>query len=1002
MDQLSQNKFKSAYKRLNPEQKQAVDIIEGPLMVIAGPGTGKTHLLTMRIANILIKTDTPPEAILALAFTESAVGAMRKNLAEIIGPLAYRVMITTFHGFANDVIKNYPDDFQDIMGSTNIIDADQAQIICQIIDSLDLKNLKPFGNRYFYLRPIISAINELKRQGILPEEFAKIIQNEEKKFNKSRDDEQSVCKKKMKSKDINTEKHIIRNKELAIVYREYQKALRISRFYDYSDMIMRAMLGLDRNKDLLLTLQEQYLYILVDEHQDTNSAQNRILELLANYHKDPNLFIVGDEKQAIFRFQGASIENFLYFKNLYQNIKLIELKLNYRSTQTILNAAYDLNESGSQLMAKAGRPESLIQFWAFSTLEAEQYFVAKKIKELIKQDTSPNQIAIIYRENRDVVPMARMFEKLGIPFVIESDQNVFDDEDIKKLLVILRAVQKFGSTPELLELLHVDIFGIPPLDVYKFANLQTKQIELYDVLRSSKIMKEANIEAVEKLQNLYHKLSIWKSGARNKGAIRAFEDIVWDSGFLAHIIAKPTAAEKIVKLRALFNQIKSFIESHKNYTLEHFFEYLDVAREHNMLIRVVNLGQVPGRVRFMTAHKAKGLEFEYVYIINAVKGHWGARRHYELIKLPQQIYSLSQSLLKKVNDESFVGASDDDERNLFYVALTRAKKKVLLTYAQQNQNGSAQLPTRFMEEINSKLIEQFDAQRQETEFDKWESIEFAPALSALSTVKEKEFLNQLFRQQGLSVTALNNYLECPWRYFYTSLIRIPEAPNKYLIFGSAIHDALQSYFDKFRKDGNPGKKYLIQRFTESLARRPIQEQDYCKALDKGKVALSGYYDNYHNSWRANIICELSVSGIELSKDIAIKGKIDKIEILNISNYVNVIDYKTGKLKSRNDIEGLTKNSRGNYKRQLVFYNLLLNHYMAGKFKMVSGEIDFIESDDKGRYRKELFEILPREVAEIEEQIKVVAKEILNLTFWNKVCDKPDCHYCKLSRMMKKS
>ncbi|MDP3990748.1 MAG: ATP-dependent DNA helicase, partial [Candidatus Nealsonbacteria bacterium] len=803
MAKPSQNKFKIAYKQLNPEQKQAVEAIEGPVMVIAGPGTGKTHLLTMRIANILAQTDTPPEAVLALTFTESAVVSMRRKLSELIGSQAFRVNITTFHGFANDIIKNHPDDFPEIIGSTNIPDIDQVQIVSQIIDSLNLKNLKPFGNRYFYLRSIINAINELKQQGVLVADFSNIIEKQEKDFIKIEDlyHKTGAHKGKMKGKYIEAQKHILRNKELALIYADYQKSLSNSRFYDYSDMIMQVMVVLKKNKDLLLTLQEQYLYILVDEHQDTNTAQNKILELLANYHKNPNLFIVGDEKQAIFRFQGASMENFMYFRNLYKNVKLIALQRNYRSTQTILNAAYNLNSQAGlpanrltaqgvwqagKLLAKAGQKESLINLHVLPSFEAEQYFLAQSIKNLLKQKVPPGQIAVLYRENRDVIPIARILEKAGVPFIIESDQDVLNDEDIRKLLIILKAVQNFGSSAELIEMLHIDIFGIPPLDVYKIASLRSNP---YDIIKNRKIMEKAGIEETDKLLEIYQKLSFWKSGAKNKGAVQAFEDVVRESGFLVYILNKPSSAEKLAKLHALFDQIKSLIENHKDYTLEHFFEYLDVIEEHNVLIKTTIFKQAPGRVRLMTAHKSKGLEFEYVYIINAVDGHWGSRRHYEHIKLPLQIYSLVE--------ESFAGDSDEDERNLFYVALTRAKKQVSILYAKQNQNGREQLPSRFIAEIKPELIKEVDESK--AIFEKRNELEFAPVFSLPSSAKEKTFLNELFYRQGLSVTALNNYLKCPWKYFYNNLLRIPTAPNKHLIFGTAVHGALKNFFDKFMK-----------------------------------------------------------------------------------------------------------------------------------------------------------------------------------------------------------
>ena len=994
------NKFELKYKQLNPEQKKAVDEIEGPVMVIAGPGTGKTHLLTMRIANILNKTDTPPEAILALTFTESGVASMQRDLIELIGVLAYQIKITTFHSFANDVIKNYPDYFQDIIGYTNISDVDQVQIIREIIDNTKFEKLRPFSSPYFYIRSIINAINELKQQGITPEEFIEIIEQEEKDFNKIEDlyHKKGKYKGNMKGKYKDIEKHIIRNKEISIIYGQYQSMMHKSGFYDYSDMIMQVMSALKENKDLLLTLQEQYLYVLVDEHQDTNSAQNKILELLVNYHPDPNLFIVGDEKQAIFRFQGASIENFLYFKNLYKNVKLITLKRNYRSTQTILNVAHDLNPKINKLKAEKKYPETPIKLYAFSKPETEQYFLAQNIKKLIENGEDPSQIAVLYRVNRDVIPIARMFEKIGVPFVIKSDQDVLNDEDIKKLLIILKAIQNFGSSLEFIELLHIDIFNISPLDIYKLIKLRSKHINPYDAIQSIKIMKDAGIKETEKLRNLYEKLSIWNKSIYNKNAIETFEDIVRDSGFLSYILSHPSANEKIIKLHALFEQVKSFVQNHKESTLEKFLKYLDIIQEHNVLIKSHSSEQIPDCVHLMTAHKAKGLEFNYVYIINATNGHWGNRHNYKYIKLPEQVYLLT----KKIKPDLF-NADDEDERNLFYVALTRARKQVFITYAEHNQDGKQQLPCQFIQEIKKEFIQEADVNQDEKEFNKHRNIEFAPVILAKPTIKEKGFLNQLFYKQGLSVTALNNYLECPWKYFYRNLVRIPESPNKYMIFGTAVHDALKNYFDKIKKEEDPGEEYLVKRFSERLIQQPIEQSDYMEMLDKGKKVLADYYNNYHNSWKnnTNIINEFDINGVEIDKNILIRGKIDKIEILDALDNVSVIDYKTGKPKSRNEIEGNTKNSKGDYKRQLVFYNLLLNNFKDGKYKMKIGEIDFVESNKNGIYKKERFEISTDELKNLEEEIKKTAKEIIDLTFWDKICDDPDCYYCNLRKIMMK-
>ena len=463
------------------------------------------------------------------------------------------------------------------------------------------------------------------------------------------------------------------------------------RFYDFSDMIIEVKKTLEKNNNLLLILQEQYQYILVDEHQDTNNAQNKILELLASYHKNPNLFIVGDEKQAIFRFQGASLENFLYFKNLYSTVKEISLKHNYRSTQTILDAAHNLKPDSIDLKSNSNHTENKINIRPFLNPDAENYFIAKEIKELIDKGQKPDQIAVLYRENRDVFPIARIFRKFDIPFTIESDQDILDDQDVKKLLIILKAVQKFGSDRELIELLYLDIFGIEPLDIYKLASFNSGGLGIYDLLKSEKLMEEAKVENIKKLQEIYEKLSKWKKQSHNKNAVAVFEDIIRDSGLLARVLSDPLAPEKIQKIGVFFDQVKNLITSHKDYTLDNFFEYLDVLKEHNISIKSKGLGYTAGRVRLMTAHKSKGLEFDHVYIINAEDGHWGGRRSHENIKLPDQVYSL----LNKI-DEDFENNDDQDERNLFYVALTRAKKQITITYAQINAEGREKLASVFV------------------------------------------------------------------------------------------------------------------------------------------------------------------------------------------------------------------------------------------------------------------------------------------------------------------
>jgi DNA helicase-2/ATP-dependent DNA helicase PcrA len=422
----------------------------------------------------------------------------------------------------------------------------------------------------------------------------------------------------MKVKYDSGAKRIEKNLELVRIYEAYQSALRKAKQYDYSDMILYLSNALEKNEDLRRVLQGAYDYFLVDEHQDTNDAQNNIIELLADENDAPNLFVVGDEKQAIYRFQGASLENFHYFKNHYKNVKLISLRSNYRSTQAILNAAQGVSPREQELVAKAGHfkanAEPPANLAVLTKPDVEYYFIAEKIKELLKAGVAAEEIAVLYRDNRDALPLARMLEKLRVPFTIESDQDILSDPEIKKLLRILHAIQHFGRDSWLAEALHVDFLGIEPFALYKMMAQTAKQrgkVKLYDTLRS---------DAPE----LFNSFSRWKRAVDNAGATEAFEMIVRESGSLAAMLRHPAGAEKLAKLHALFNVLKSFVERQKNYKLSDFFTYLDLMEAHGLAVKSRETVRVPGRVRLMTAHKSKGMEFEYVFIMHAIDRKWGS------------------------------------------------------------------------------------------------------------------------------------------------------------------------------------------------------------------------------------------------------------------------------------------------------------------------------------------------------------------------------------------
>lgn len=1001
---MQTDKFQKEYRKLNPAQKKAVDAVDGPVMVVAGPGTGKTQILTLRIANILLKTDTSPENILALTFTESGAHSMRERLLNIIGSDAYKVNIATFHGFCNELIMSYPDKFSRIIGSKSATEIDQIKIMEEIINSGKIKKLRPYGDSFYYVRPVLGTIKALKREGIIPEEFEKIIKNNEKQFQLIEDlyHEKGKYKGKMKGKYKQIEFQAEKNKELAVIYGEYQKKMEENGFYDYEDMIMETVSMMEKDADFLLTLQEEYQYILADEHQDNNNAQNKVLELLSGFYERPNLFIVGDEKQAIFRFQGASLNNFLYFKNRFSDVILITLSENYRSGQTILDSAHSLMEKSeisfeikkSRLRAQAKIDSQKIKIFGFSKPEYENLFLIDDIRAKIKNGTPAEEIAVFYRDNKDAFEIARQFEKTEIPFSIESDRDLLLDENIKKLILIFRAINGLGDDNLLAETLYIDFLNLENLDVYKtLIYAHKRKIPLFDVIKSKKYLQEAGAENIEKLTDLYAKLSSWKMVAANKGLLDFFDIVVRESGFLGYILAQTGSFDRMAKLDGLFNEARKLMENHKGCEVKDFISYIDMLKKYEVSVGSRGRNLANG-VRLMTAHKSKGLEFDCVYIVGAHNKHWGGRRQKNDFKI--------------IANETPVifSNNNDDERRLFYVAITRARKEVSVSYSKEGWDGRNQLPSRFIEEINDKFAEKVDVSETEKKLAERHKDKFSPQINFGPHISDKEYLKKLFLKQGLSVTALNNYLKCPWGYFFNNLVRIPKPPNKFQIYGNAIHETLKEYFDNLKADNDAGKDFILHCFEKHLEHKALSPADHQELLEKGKKSLNGYYDFYRGLWQKNIFNEFNINGIlfEIGANkekikIILKGKIDKMEILPDGN-INVIDYKTGKSKSRNDIEGKTKNSRGDYKRQLVFYKLLLDRYEKGKYKMVSGELDFVEPDNKEQYHKEKFIIEKKDVEELEKIIEKSAREIYDLSFWNKTCQDKKCQYCEIRKMMK--
>lgn len=989
--------FTAAYKKLNTEQKKAVDAIEGPVMVVAGPGTGKTQILTLRIANILKQTDTDPSSILALTFTEAGVAAMRKRLVSMIGAAGYKVGIYTFHGFCNAMIGRYPDDFPRLVSSQAITDIDKILLIHEILESTEgLKEVRPFYDSVAYTRDIIGAISTLKREYLSPEEFKKRVDAEEEVFWAQDDlyNEKGTYKGKMKTVHQRTEKRILRNKELAQVFEAYESALRERKLYDYEDMISVVVRRLEEDRDVLQRLQEEFHYLLADEHQDANDAQNRLLELLADFHDNPNLFIVGDEKQAIFRFQGASLENFLYFKKKYPKALLVELKDSYRSGQIILDASHSLMEgtSGQEervaLSSKAEVHKAAVELRVFVTDKNEAAWVARETAQLIGEGVPAEEIAILYRTNADAAQFARLLEHEGVAHTIESDRNVLDDPAIAQFVTLLRATADYGSDEHLARVLHARFLGFQPIDIYRVLKYSARErTPLHEIISSEKKLKEAKVAKPKKMSVFAKRLAKWAEAGNNDPIPDVFNRILDESGFLTYALNTTRSVEMLEKLSGLARSTEMLAAGERGYTLRDLVRHFDLLDEYRISIsKAGSTGRAHG-VRLMTAHRSKGLEFGHVFLVGAWDTHWGNRRKMDKFSLP----------LRGSDEEG----DNDDERRLFYVALTRAKTRVAISYATTAMSGSERLPSLFLEEMDEKLISHEDTKEFEGSLTP-ETFLMPTSEQDGFSIADNEYLREVFVEQGLSVTALNNYLACPWRYFYSNLIRIPKIPTKDMILGTVVHQALRAFFEVLGK-GEAKKDVLLHSFREALEHTALSGRTYDDVLKKGEEALSGWFDA-HTKWHTETLNEYRIEtslplSLEALPELRLRGDIDKIEFYD--DGVRVIDYKTGKPKSRNEIMGKTKaRGAGDYFRQLVFYKLLLS--LEGKYTMKDGVIDFIQPKPSGMHAEEIFHIEDEDVEKLHKEIERVSGEILALAFWDTRCEEHKsgkCEYCALRDLM---
>jgi len=1025
--QQLQQKFNEAYLQLNEQQRKAVDTIEGPVMVIAGPGTGKTQILAARIGKILLETDVLPENILCLTYTDAGTIAMRRRLQQFIGADAYKVNIYTFHAFCNDVIQDNLSLFEK-NALDPISELESIQLFKTLIDQFPKNHpLKRYrGDVYFEINNLRSLFSAMKREGWSPafinqriDEYISSLDTREEFIYKT--DRAGKWKKGDRKPAYQDELDKMEKLRAAVhEFEVYQQIMRRQNRYDFDDMINWVIKAFEENPNLLAAYQEKFQYILVDEYQDTSGTQNRLVQLLINFWEKPNVFVVGDDDQSIYRFQGANVENMLEFANSYsKDLMTVVLTNNYRSIQSILDISKTLINRNEERLVKQidGLSKELLaannkinhlthhpKIIEYNSVKDEMADITNKVKALTDSGASAGKIAVIYKENKYGEELSSYFRLKGISFYSKRSINILEQPFAKKIIQILRYLNAehdipYGGDEMLFEILHYDFYKIPPIEIAKLTveSNQKKYSEQQSSLR--KLLSEKANKAPKDLfdigihsglKNVSKVLEQLIADVSNVTLQQLFDNIIRNAGILPYIMQSKEKIQLMQLLTALFDFIKTETARNPVLNLSGLIEIIDLMEKEGLPLPMIQLSGSDKGVNLLTAHGSKGLEYEYVFFAGVNASSWEKKRKpgggY---KLPDTMFS-SQAGVSAVREQ-------EELRRLFYVALTRAEKHLFISYARLKEDGKEMEPSMFIAEIQEQ--HQLPVEKvtlSEDEMLQFQLLQFTAQAPEIDKAEE-DFISNLLDKFVMNVTALNSYLKCPLGFYYQNLIRIPSGKNEATEFGSAVHHALEKLFRKMQEAGKetfPSKQEMIADFNWYMHRHRenFTKEAFDRRMEYGDEILSNYYDKYIHTWNKVVTVERNIRGV-LVEGVPLKGKLDKLEFSGKD--INVVDYKTGdidkalpKLKGPNDKEP----NGGDYWRQAVFYKLLIDKYEQKDWKVVSTEFDFVEPDKKKNYRKEKIVITPADLTTVTEQIKSTWQKIQARDFYTG-CGKPDCHWC---------
>ncbi|MDB5031044.1 ATP-dependent DNA helicase [Mucilaginibacter sp.] len=1027
-------KFQEALAGLNPEQLAAVNKMDGPVLVIAGPGTGKTQILAARIGKILTDTDALPGEILCLTYTDAGAVAMRKRLFEFIGPDAYRIHIYTFHAFCNEVIQENLEYF----GKLNLeplSDLESAMLFRELVDDLPNEHLlKRFtGDIYYDVPRLKSLFSTMKRENWNEQfienainEYLDDLPNREEFIYKRGNSAKGISIGDPKQKDIDAAHDLMKKLLAAVVeYQRYDAKMKASGRYDYDDMIIWVLKAFRENEEILRKYQERYHYILVDEFQDTSGAQNELLKFLLNYWETPNVFVVGDDDQSIFKFQGANMKNILDFANDYvSTLSTVVLKHNYRSNQHILDISKALiNNNNERLTRQLALDKSLQSSHSrfdelvvkpvireYENPDQEMVDVAISIKHLVEKGTPPGEIAVIYRNHSQVEDLIHFLDTQKIAVNTRRKIDVLTIPFGEKIINILRYLAMELNSPysgdELLfEIMHYDFFTIAPIEIAKAsiavskenfvtsANNQPKT-SLRRYIHEMRAPKQPNLFDAEpntEMKYLINNIDELIGDAVSITLQQLFQQVIGKMGILRYIMQQADKGTYMQVLTNFFNFLKDESRKKPEIKIADLLATIDTMKEHRIRLDLNQVIYSDNGVNFFTAHGSKGQEFEHVFFIGCDKKTWDSKGR-------NTGFSYPDTLTQATNDDI---AQKEESRRLFYVALTRAKQCLMISYANKDKKGKEQEPSQFIGEILADTDMVIGHPKvTETNMLEFYATQFSEADKPKVELLDTNYINQLLQNYTLSVTHLNNFLDCPLRFYFQCLIRVPSGKSPSATFGQAVHWALNKAFRWLKDDDDnfPSTGQFMKEFKWYMYRNrdSFTKEEFKLRVDYGEKILPPYYEQNITKWNKVAVTERSIKNIEI-QGVPIKGNLDKIEFEG--KQATIVDYKTGKLKNAKDkLVGPTndKPEGGDYWRQAVFYKILIDNDRSNDWEATTTIFDFVEPINEGEYHKEKIVIHPDDVALVTDQITSVYQKIMAHDF-NSGCGKKECDWCHFVR-----